>query len=228
MRLTERSYSGKIIRPRPVVHVEPEGSLILVSTSWGEPGAAAVVNEEITKYVQAALADVEVTSPYEFISSLTDEANYLRVATLIINERLYRSDNRNEYVAGVETLALFKKDSQLAYVKVGGPHMLIQKAPGDVLPVLTSLNLNRQVSDGLNLVAPLPQELLGADLHVNLQAGHFRVEDEDQIFLYAGSYFPSQLWNELPGTADVNTLAQKLASSQPEAPFWLGRVQLFE
>src|SRR4051812_29355671 len=124
MKLVERSYSSKIFRPRPLVHAEQDGSLVIITTSWGVPEHAARVNDEILKYVQAARADVEVTSPFEFLSCLSDEANCLRVATMICNERFYRSDNRSDYNAGVELLVLAREGSHLSYAQVGSPNLL--------------------------------------------------------------------------------------------------------
>ena len=127
MKLQERSYSTKMMRPRPLIHQEDDGSLIVVTTSWGQPEHAQTAQDEIVKYVNAAKSDVEVTSPFEFMTCLTDEANYLRIAFLIANDILYRGENKTGYYAGVESFALLRRGSQIAWAHVGFPSLLIKK-----------------------------------------------------------------------------------------------------
>jgi hypothetical protein len=112
MKLQERSYSTKIMRPKPLVHSEEDGSLVVIATSWGQPEHSQRAIEEVVKYVNAAKADVEVTSPFEFLTCLTDEVNYVRTGLLIANDALYRGENKNQYFSGVEILVLFRRGSQ--------------------------------------------------------------------------------------------------------------------
>jgi hypothetical protein len=219
MILAERSYSTKSFRPRPTIHTEPDGSLLVVTTSWGEPGLAAQVNEDIAKYVQAAAADVEVTSPFEFMTSLGNEANYLRVATLICNESIYRRENRSEYVGGVELLALYRRGHKIAYVQVGVPHVLIQREGQGVVPLVIGAEVPHENP-------PLPQHLLGIDASVNIRCGEFRVEETDRLILYAGAAWPETLWRPTKSNDDLDQVAQKIVQKNPEAPFWLGLLSL--
>lgn len=226
MKLVERSYSTKMFRPRPEIHLEPDGSLIIVSTSWGNPQHAARMNEDLAKYVQAAKADVEVTSPFEFLTSLTNEANYLRVATLIANESFYRGDNKAEYQAGLEILLLLRTGSQIAYAQVGAPHLLIQKSDHFMAPISVSLDAGLEMmgEDG-RVLPPLPQALIGVDTNLNIRAGDFRVENSDRLILYAGSVWPESVWSAKQN-ADLHHFTQKLVQKSPDTPFWLGLVSL--
>lgn len=226
MKLEERSYSTKMHRPRPAIYIEPDGSFIIVSTSWGSPEHAQKVNDDISKYVQAAKADVEVTSPFEFLTTLTNEANYLRIASLISNEQLYRSANKTEYLAGVETLILFHKGSQMAYAQVGAPHLLIQKTGRPLVPVSVGFEASFEMSGPDNtILPPLPQSLLGVDASLNIRCGDLRVDEGDRLVLYAGSFWPESLWSSAQ-MASLPQLTQKMVQQNPEAPFWLGIVDL--
>jgi hypothetical protein len=230
MRLIERSYSSKMLRPRPTVHAEPDGSLVIIATSWGAPEHAARVSDEILKYVQAARADVEVTSPFEFLSCLSDEANYLRVATMICNERFYRSDNRAEYTAGTELLVLAQNGAHLSYAQVGSPSLLIQRPGQGLTPVAVEYEVSLQLSSPEEpALAPLPQTLLGIESSVNMRCGDLRVDRHDQIVVYAGSFWPETLWqnrNGKDGRQELNVLTANLAQRNPDAPFWLGLIDL--
>ncbi|MBS1969920.1 MAG: hypothetical protein JSU04_06410 [Bdellovibrionales bacterium] len=226
MRITERSYSTKNFRPRPEIYVEPDGSFIVVTTSWGSPEHAARLNEDVAKYVQAAKADVEVTSPFEFLTSLTNQANYLRIATLIANESFYRSENKADYQAGLETLLLLRTGSQMAYAQVGSPHLLIQKSDKVMAPISVNFDSSLEMSgeDGA-LMPPLPQTLVGIDTSLNIRVGDFRIEDSDRLILYAGGIWPESIWNS-SYSADLQQMTQKLVQKNPDAPFWLGIVEL--
>lgn len=226
MRINERSYSTKNFRPRPEIYVEPDGSFIVVTTSWGAPEHAARLNEDVAKYIQAARADVEVTSPFEFLASLTNQANYLRIATLISNESFYRGDNKADYQAGLETLLLLKTGSQMAYAQVGSPHLLIQKSDRVMAPISVNYDASLEMSgeDG-TLLSPLPQSLVGVDTSLNIRVGDFRVDESDRLILYAGGIWPESIWNS-NYAADLQQLTQKLVQKNPDAPFWLGIVDL--
>ncbi|HEY8269328.1 MAG TPA: hypothetical protein VIG33_00445 [Pseudobdellovibrionaceae bacterium] len=224
MRIEERSYSTKIVRPRPAIYIEPDGSFIVISTSWGDPEHGLKVNDDIAKYIQAAKADVEVTSPFEFLTSLSVEANYLRIATLISNESLYRGSNKTEYQAGVETLLLLRKGSLMAYAQVGSPHLLIQKKNQLVTPISVGFEAVLEMSgEDQDLLSPLPQSLLGIDGNVNVRTGDFRIDESDRLLLYGGSVWPKSLWSP---DCDFQQLTQKLVQASPESPFWLGVVSL--
>jgi hypothetical protein len=209
VRLSERSYSTKSVRPRPTVYAEPDGSLLVITTSWGETELAHRVNEDIAKYVQAAMADVEVTSPFEFLTCFSDETNYLRVALLIANDSVYRGDNRGEYLGAIETLVIFRRDNKIAYAQVGAPNLMIQK-------------------DGnqCESLAPMPQSLLGVDPTVNIRCGDFRVEDNDRLIVYSGAFWPESLWAPTHTDEDLRHLTQKIVQQSPDSPFWLGLIAL--
>ncbi len=224
MRIVERSYSTKTVRPRPVIYTEPDGSFMVISTSWGSPEHADRVNEDVAKYIQGAKADVEVTSPFEFLSSLTNEANYLRIAALISNESLYRSNNKSDYQAGVETLLLLHSGSQVAYAQVGAPHLLIQKRDRVPVPISVSFDAGFEMSrEDQDPFPPLPQTILGLDSSLNIRAGDFRVDIGDRLILYAGGVWPKSLWSSNQAS-DLQLLTQKLVQMNPESPFWLGIV----
>jgi len=226
MKITERSYSTKNFRPRPEIYAESDGSLIVVTTSWGTPEDAVRLNEDVAKYVQAAKADVEVTSPFEFLTSLTNQANYLRIATLIANESFYRGDNKSNYQAGLETLIILKTGSQISYAQVGAPHLLIQKSDKVMVPVAVNFDASLEMSgDDGTLLAPLPQTILGADKSLNVRSGDFRIDDSDRLILYAGGVWPESIWSSNYST-DLEQLTQKLVQKNPDAPFWLGIVDL--
>ncbi|MBK9324104.1 MAG: hypothetical protein IPM97_14360 [Bdellovibrionaceae bacterium] len=226
MKLEERSYSSKTLRPRPTIYAEQDGSLLIITTSWGEAGLANKVNEDIAKYVQAATADVEVTSPFEFMTCLTDEANYLRVAALICNESLYRSDNRGEYVAGLETLILYRKENKVAFAQVGAPNLMLQKKGLGLTPISANGDTAFELADNSegSEIAPLPRDLLGIDSSLNIRCGDFRIAAGDRLFLYSGIFWSDALWTVASNGGLLPKITQNIARKNPDSPFWIGLV----
>ena len=160
MKLHDRSYSTKVLRPKPIVHQQDDGGLIVVATSWGLAEHAQHAMDEVVKYVNSAQADVEVTSPFDFLTALTDEVNYLRTALLITNDMLYRGENKSEYFSGVEILALFKRGPQVAWAHVGHPSVFIQRHGQRLQPLSMGLDLSAEVSGGDSALPPLPAQTL--------------------------------------------------------------------
>jgi hypothetical protein len=221
--MQERSYSSKLFRPKPVIHTESDGSLLVIATSWGLPEHATRVADEIAKYVTSARGDVEVTSPFEFLTCLSSEANHLRIATQIANDVLYRGENKSEYVSGVELLAVSRVGSQIAWAQVGAPHLLLRRPGRPLVPLATCFDHSFEVSLQGRREAPLPSRLLGVDPSCNIVSGDLQAGPDDLMILLASSLLPSALWTA-PGPFDLQGLTKHLIQEDAEAPFWLGLV----
>lgn len=228
MKLQERSYSTKILRPKPLIHREEDGSLIVLATVWGQPEHGQRVLDEVAKYVNAAKSDVEVTSPFEFLTCLTDEVNYVRTGVLIANDILYRGENKTEYISGVEVLVLLKKDSQIAWAQVGCPSLFIQRGNQSLQPLSIGLDLSSERIDSTQTQAPLPSQLLGLDPTCYVQCGHTYIKPEDQLVLLASSAIASSLWEKQSHRTDMDSITRSMIQDNPESPFWLGIVQMKE
>lgn len=226
MKLQERSYSSKVFRPKPAVHMDNDGTLLVVATSWGEPEHALKVTEEVVKYVNAARGDVEVTSPFEFLTCLSDDANHLRIGTLIANDQLYRSENRQEYVSGVEVLAISCRRGQLAWAQVGAPHLLLQRKSRPLVPLAVSYDHTFELGLRGSRLAPLPSHLTGVDPTCNILSGDLQVQPGDSVVLLAASLLPSALWGAAEGTRDVAAITRSMIAADAELPFWLGVLEV--
>lgn len=225
MKLKERSYSTKILRPKPLIHLEGDGSLIVIATSWGQPEHAQRAMDEVVKYINAAKSDVEVTSPFEFLSSLSDEVNYLRIGMLIANDSLYRGENRKEYFSGVEILALYKRGPQVAWAQVGCPSLFVNRKNQGLQALSVGLDLSSEFLDGGDVLAPLPARLLGLDPTCYMQCGDTRVDEEDQLVLLASASVAKSFW-QMDRKAEFGSIAHGLIQETPDTPFWLGLVDL--
>lgn len=224
MKILDRSYSSKMFRPKPLIHTEDDGSLIVIATSWGQPEHAQRAVDEVVKYVSAAKSDVEVTSPFEFLTCLSDEVNYVRTSVLIANDMLYRGENRNEYVSGVEILALFKRGPQVAWAQVGCPSLFIRRQEQSMQPLAIGQDMSAEMHRAGDSLPPLPSQLIGLDPTCYVQCGHTYVADEDKLVVLASTSVSSSLWMPNYEELQLASLTQKMIQENPEAPFWLGLV----
>lgn len=226
MKIQDRSYSGKTFRPKPFIHVEEDGSLIVVATAWGQPEHGQRAMEEVVKYVGAAKSDVEVTSPFEFLTCLSDEVNYVRTALLIANDILYRGENRNEYASGVELMVLFKRGPQLAWAQVGCPSLFIRRPGQGLQPLSIGQDLSAEMSRPEEALPPLPAQLLGLDPTCYVQCGHTYVTAEDRVVLLGSTMVAPSIWLPAYEELQVGSIAEKLIQESPDMPFWLGVVNV--
>jgi hypothetical protein len=226
MKLQERSYSTRILRPRPILHTEDDGSLIVVATTWGQPEHGQRAVDEVVKYVSAAKADVEVTSPFEFLTCLPDEVNYVRTALLLANDMLYRGENKMEYFSGVEILALFRRGNMLAWAQVGNPSIFAQRTAQRLQPLSIGLDLSRELNTDAQTLPPMPTQLLGIEPSCSIQCGHTRLKEGEQVVLLASSSIAPSLLAREAGTFSLSEITQKMIQENPESPFWLGLIDL--
>ena len=225
MKTQSRSYSSQLFRPKPHVHAEEDGSLLVIATSWGQPEHAPLVADEIVKYVTAARGDVEVTSPFEFAPSISREANHLRIGLMIANEILYRGENKSQYVSGIEVLVVGRQGSQLAWAQVGAPHLLLRRPGRPLVPLATSFDHSFELSLAGRHEAPLPSRLLGVDPTCHVVSGDLQVSSEDLLVLLSSSMVPASLWT-VTGEFDLQILTKHLVENDPDSPFWLAMVDL--
>lgn len=226
MKLVERSYSTKMLRPRPLIHSEDDGSLVVIATSWGQPEHGQRALDEVVKYVGAAKSDVEVTSPFEFLACVPDEVNYVRTALLLANDLLYRGENKMEYFSGVEILAMFRRGNMLAWAQVGNPSIFAQRTGKRLQPLQMGLDLSTEFNTQDKTLPPMPTQLLGLEPSCNIQCGHSILKSGEQVVLLSASAIANSLLNREPGKFDLNIITQKMIQEDPEAPFWLGLIDL--
>lgn len=226
MKLVERSYSTKMLRPRPLIHSEDDGSLVVIATSWGQPEHGQRALDEVVKYVSAAKSDVEVTSPFEFLACVPDEVNYVRTALLLANDLLYRGENKMEYFSGIEILAMFRRGNMLAWAQVGNPSIFAQRTGKRLQPLQMGLDLSTEFNTQDKTLPPMPTELLGLEPSCNIQCGHSTVKAGEQVVLLSASSIANALLTREPGKFDLNIITQKMIQENPEAPFWLGLIDL--
>ncbi len=222
----ERPYSGSTFRPRPEIHIDRESGLLIVATPWGPREAARKVIDRMTDYLALSRKDSEVTSPFQRLSCLSDDANGLRTAVMLANEALFRDDNRNEYRAGVEVFAGVLNDEEFIFAQAGNPQILLSRPGRSLVPLGAQVDLSFDFSEGTELLPALPSMLLGLDSSLNLTIGSFRVQTGDRVVLLSHSHLPQNIFSLAHESISIDELSRSLATAQPDHAFWLGILQL--
>lgn len=222
MRFEERSYSGKIFRPRPEVYFSEENRLLIVATPWGARSSAKKVVQIIVEYFTSALQDMEATSPFERLSCLSPLANNLRIGALLANDRLFREENKSEYVAGVELFAASLERNDIEWLQIGHPNVLLGKKGKGLIPLGSHVDLALDIASGTKSLSPLPSQLLGLDFTCNLIIGSFRPQTGDKLILVSRSAMTEKLYLLSEQEWSLNHMSQALAENHADLAFWSG------
>ena len=199
-----------------------------MASCWGPGDHSQSIVDDIVKYVTAAMSDVEVTSHFEYLSCLSDQANYLRIAALLANENIFRGENNSEYVSGYELTVLLKHGNQLSWAQVGGPHILIRRKGQPLMPLTVQLDVSSEVFS-TKFLAPLPQWLLGLDSTCQVYCGDVRCDIQDQLVLISAHHLSKTLFTENSlDRLSLEKVTQWMIQENPESPFWIGLLPLVD
>lgn len=218
----ERSYSGKIFRPKPEVYVEEDGSFGVIATPWGNRSSARKVIDTLKDYVLSARQDLESTSPFQILTCLSPLANSLRVGVMLANDLLYREENKSEYTSGVEVLVFAKLENELAYAQVGHPQFFLARQQCPWIPLSVQIDLSSELSEPPTFLSPLPQNLLGLHTTTNMNVSSFKTQKNDRLLFLSHSISANPLFHSSFETTSLESVSQQLASQHPDLPFWLG------
>lgn len=225
MTIIERSYSGKLFRPKPEVLIEND-QIILVATSWGQNQVAKRAIQTITDYFLSSKQDVETTSPFDPLTCITPLANNLRIGLLLANEAIYRSDNSREYLAGLEMFCGIYTDYEFSWIQVGAPHIFLFRNRRGLIPLGSHIDLSFDLSTSDKILPPLPSQMIGLDPTVSMTINSFRPQEGDKIILLCRSHICEAFYREGFKGVTLEGLSSVLASDDPDCPFWLALVEL--
>lgn len=216
MRVIERSYSGQVFRPKPIIDSKPD--TLIIATSWGSQDHGQKVVKRVNDFLSLA-AEPDATSMGSYIEGIGSMANRLRSAAMLANESLFSVENRDEYVAGVELTAFSIHNNNLSWVQVGTPHLLLSTRKG-----LQPLSYSPDWAWQLGSPSPLLCHGLGLEPHCQVQCGSVKVETLDKVILVSRSSIPGAFYAQ--ANLGLQELSQVLVQDTPEMPFWLGIVDL--
>lgn len=156
------------------MHVLLNDKLIVYIRLWSGPDQEQKIVDEISGYISAADADLEVTTPFEYIESFSSQTNKLRVAILLANEALF-SDNKDKYLQGFELAAVYKNKNEVSFTSVGRFSIFAEKKGKKF-----SIYAHGGYMDDNVL---LPTALLGIEKTPDMQCASVSAKDLDSIII---------------------------------------------
>lgn len=222
MKFEERSFraTGTAI-PRPEIFFSPDDRLLIVATPWGPRSAAKQAIDIITDYFLSSRGDQEMTSPFQRLANLSTTANNLRIATLLANDQICQTTNRDEYVAGLEIFASVQYQSELVWVQMGQPHLFLSRTQAAMVPMGIQLDLAAELGKPNSGLSFLPSHLVGLDPNPNLLTNSIRPQEGDQLVLLSKSWIAESFFPPSPKARELESLGQQI-SRDTNDPFWLG------
>lgn len=220
--ILERSYAGRLFRPKPEIFIEEDGSFGIVATPWGPRSGARRAIETMKDYVLSARQDMEATSPFQKLTCLSPLANTLRVAVMLANDSLYREENKSEYISGSELLVFAHQTGELAFAQVGHPNLFLARPSFPWIPLTVQPDLATELAEPGEVRAPLPQNVVGLHTTTNLNVGSFKTQPGDRLVFISHSQPSHPVFNTPFEKTDLDQVTETLARQHPDLPFWLG------
>ncbi len=205
MKISTRSAAFKNHLPTTQVYQSLNDQLTVFLRAWGSVEYNQKVIDEVTHYLSTTQADIEVTTPFDYVESLSSLANRARVALLLAHDLFYKTDNRNEYVVGFEVMILFRAKNEIAWAGAG--RFSISKLINNKLIQIHSMGTD------LDEETLLPAQLIGLEKQIGVQAGSIAVNDASKIVV--SSLFDAEM--SLGNSSSASSLVEITPS---QSTYW--------
>jgi len=213
-------YPGEIPRPTVDLIVHSDQDALIAGTPWGSGEALKLLSDTVREFLSISIGDQETTSPFAKLPGLSSLENNLRTAILIANDKIFQRCNKETYSSSCEALILHNQNSQVAWVQIGQPHILLLRK-GKLFPLQVTVDL----SVDFNVPSPLPSRLIGLERAWDLEVRSLVLADEDSLILLARSLIPPAFFNQKLSDDSpektIEILFEAAVADNPKAPFWV-------
>jgi len=248
MKLTERSFSTQLIRPRPAFHLNGDQKLIAVFTEWGNTSInSKTLFEELESRYHFLSSDKDSTQSFPQLISLNFVENNMRTSLLQTNQMLFKKINSEEYRSGFELFFAATEDHICTVVQIGQPMILIDR-PNHILHYVGSSadrwsfsysqhsdsypqqnplspEENTTLKNQTSIPPPLPGQLLGIYEDIVIQPFRFRWSMGDRLILLSRHHIPSLWFQTKRKDRNLKTLSELAVKDNPDIPFWIGMIE---
>lgn len=225
MTFSERSYGGKIFRPRPEVEFSDADHFLCISTPWGTRDSAQKLNHTIRDHFLSARSDKESTSPFDRLTCISPIANDLRISIKLANDILYSENNREDYSSGAEILALASDGNEVVWGQLGLPSVFLDRPNSTLIPLGSSADLSTELSSANLKLAPLPAKLIGIDTHTDFEMHSLKPRPGESLIFLSRSFIPSEIFDLSYGSRTIEQISRICSSDDEQLPFWVGRLE---
>ena len=203
-------HQGLNKMPRTSSHQLLDDKLIIFLRSWGSQDYDQKFIEEVMHFLSTAQADIEVTSPFEYLENLTSLANKVRISLLLAHDYFYKIENKNSLSVGFETTVLMKVKNEIAWAAVGRFDLYKMTKQGPQL--FSGIGTDR---DEFVL---LPVEMLGVEKDFEMRCGSLRATNES--LLVSSTYK-----NSLKFQSGEDLIEDITELSDPNGTYWFSKIK---
>lgn len=187
MKFESRSFNGDQKIPSTKIIQTLNDQLIICIRSWNSQDANQKIADEITHYLSSLDADLDITTPFDFIENLSFLANKVRVAVLLANDLIYGTDNKEIYQQGAEIAIFLTKGKELIWSCVGRFSIQAEEDSSQFISIYDSgVFLNDRVV--------MPQELLGLYKSPQIQVGSMTTDKLQQLHVESKYNYGKTEW----------------------------------
>lgn len=203
-------HQGNYKMPRTSVHQLLDDKLIIFLRSWGSQDYDQKFIEEVMHFLSTAQADINVTSPFDYLENLTSLANKVRISLLLAHDYFNKIENKNSLSVGFETTVLMKVKNEIAWAAVG--RFDLYKINDQGLQILSATG-----SDQDQFVL-LPVDLLGVEKNFEMRCGSIQATNEPLLI-------SSTYKNSLKLQNGENLKNEVVEHSDPNGTYWFSKIK---
>ena len=203
-------HQGIYKMPRTSIHQLLDDKLIIFLRSWGSQDYDQKFIEEIMHFLSTAQADIEVTSPFDYLENLTSLANKVRISLLLAHDYFYKVENKNSLSVGFETTVLMKVKNEIAWAAVGRFDLFKITEHGS--QILSGTGTDR------DQVILLPVDMLGVEKDFEMRCGSLLVTNESLLISSTYKNFLNFQSGENVHD-DINQI------SDPNGTYWFSKIK---
>jgi hypothetical protein len=214
MKYDVRSHQGKQKLPATQIFSLLDDQLLVFVRSWGSQDYNQKFIDEISHFLSTAQADIEVTSPFDYVEHLTSLSNKVRISLLLAHDYFYRAENKTSFSIGFESAILMRYKNEVAWGSVGRFNI-------DVLEN-SEMRLISALGSDLDPTALLPIGLIGVERDIDIRSGS--ISTKNNSILISSTYdselkfISDQSENQIDQVHEV--------TSEKSGTYWFSKVTL--
>lgn len=190
-----------------------DNEMLVFLRPWGSQDYNQKFLEEVSHYLTSAIADLEVTTPFDFSENLTSLTNKLKVALLIAHDYFYKVENRTQYSIGFEFTIFFQKKNELSWISLG--RFDLYQVENETVQLISSVGSDLDFRQSVLL----PVDLLGVEKDIALRCGSIQITPGLKISVFS-IYGQSNL------VTKGEHQEQVLVPEDGQASYWSAQIEL--
>jgi hypothetical protein len=213
MKFDVRSHQGKQKFPATQIFSLLDDQLLVFVRSWGSQDYNQKFIDEISHFLSTAQADIEVTSPFDYVENLTSLSNKVRISLLLAHDYFFRAENKTSFSIGFESAILLRYKNEIAWSSVGRFNISV---------VGEQLNVISAVGSDVDDSVLLPIGLIGVERDIDIRSGS--ISTKNKSILVSSTYNSNLVFVNDVKENQIDCIQEVL--SDRHGSYWFSKVTL--